>query len=223
MTYDAVSKLEHLLAVVRTKQKRSALARDSVNILAVSKTHDATCILPLLEAGHSDFAENRVQEAQAKWPSLKAQYPNVRLHLIGPLQSNKVKDAALLFDSFHALDRVKIADKLNEECCKLGKMLDVFIQVNIGEEPQKSGLSPAELPGFITQCRAYDHLRLQGLMCVPPSDEQPAPHFALLRKLAQEHELEALSMGMSGDFETAIAMGATHIRIGTALFGERQK
>lgn len=202
-----------------------AAGRDpaGVNLIAVSKTFGAPEILPVLEAGHRLFGENRVQEAKAKWPQLKAQFPDIRLHLIGPLQSNKAKEAVELFDAIQSVDRPKIARAIAEETRKQGKRLELFIQVNTGEEPQKAGVIPRELPALLALCRDELELEISGLMCIPPLEEEPALHFAFLAKLAAENGVPALSMGMSDDFETAVAFGATHVRVGSAIFGSRPK
>jgi len=194
----------------------------SVNLIAVSKTFAPDDILPLLDAGHRLFGENRVQEAKAKWPDLRARHPDIELHLIGPLQSNKTKEAVQLFDAIHTIDRPKIAKAIAEEQTKQGKRLKLFIEVNTGEEPQKAGIMPRETEAFARQCREEFGLEIAGLMCIPPASEEPAVHFAFLAKLARELELEELSMGMSGDFEKAIAFGATYVRVGTAIFGARE-
>ena len=188
----------------------------SVTLIAVSKGHGRDAIEEALQAGQRDFGENRVQEALAKWPALKAQHADIRLHLIGPLQTNKLLPALGLFDVIHTLDRVRLAEKLSTE----KERPSLFVQVNTGEEPQKSGALPREAGAFIERCRALG-LSPEGLMCIPPVGEAPALHFALLAKIARQHGLGALSMGMSSDFETAIALGATHVRIGTAIFGAR--
>ena len=201
-----------------------AAGRDAADItlIAVSKTRDAEYILPVLAANHIDFGENRVQEAQAKWPPLKARFPAARLHLIGALQSNKARDAVALGDAIHAIDRVKLARAVADEMARAGRRPECFVQVNTGEEAQKSGVLPGDADALIEVCREKYALPLVGLMCLPPQDEEPAPHFALLRKIAERHDLEKLSMGMTADFETAIAFGATHIRVGSAIFGARQ-
>ncbi len=186
-------------------------------IIAVSKGHGLEKILPLLEHGHRIFGESRVQEAYAKWPALKEKYPDVELHLIGPLQTNKVKEALRLFDMIQTLDREKLALTI----ASAPEKIDLLIQVNTGEEPQKAGVTPTSADRFIKSCRDDLHLPVKGLMCIPPVDAPPGLHFGLLRKIAERNGLKVLSMGMSGDFETAIALGATHIRIGTAIFGER--
>ena len=192
-----------------------------VKLIAVSKTFEAPDILPVLADGHRLFGENRVQEAKSKWPALKTQCPDVALHLIGPLQSNKAKEAVALFDAIHSIDREKIARAVAAETTAQGKQLELFVQVNTGEEPQKAGVMPKEAAAFAALCREELKLDISGLMCIPPLDEEPAVHFAFLAKLAAELGLAKLSMGMSDDFETAIAFGATHVRIGSAVFGTR--
>ncbi len=192
-----------------------------VELIAVSKTFEAPGILPVLQAGHLLFGENRVQEAKRKWPALKAQFPDTKLHLVGPLQSNKAKEAVELFDAIHAIDRLKIARAIAAEMTKQAKRLQLFVQVNTGEEPQKAGVSPKEAAAFVAMCCDDLKLDIAGLMCIPPVDEEPAVHFALLAKLAGELSLKGLSMGMSDDFETAIEFGATHVRVGSAIFGMR--
>ena len=189
-------------------------------LVAVSKTHDARAIRPLIEAGHRDFGENRVQEAQSKWPDLKAETPDLRLHLIGTLQSNKAEDAVALFDVLHSVDRPSLVAALASAMAKLGRRPDCFLQVNIGDEPQKGGCAVADLPALLARSLEAG-LPVIGLMAIPPADVEPAPYFALLAKLARQHGIAALSMGMSADYETAVAVGATHVRVGTALFGER--
>ena len=193
----------------------------SVQLIAVSKTYFAPDILPVLEAGQRVFGENRVQEAQGKWPELKAKYPDIDLHLIGPLQSNKAKEAVALFDCIHTVDRPKIAQAIAAECVKQGRHPKLFVQVNTGEEPQKAGIAPKETAAFVAMCRAELNLQIAGLMCIPPVEEEAAVHFAFLAKQAKELGLTGLSMGMSADFETAIAFGATHVRVGSAIFGAR--
>lgn len=188
-------------------------------LIAVSKGQGAEAIREALVAGQQLFGENRVQEAQGKWPALKAGFPDAQLHLIGPLQTNKVKEALALFDVIHTLDRVKLVDALAHEISKGAKNIPCFIQVNTGHEPQKAGVTPEEADAFITYAQAK--LSIIGLMCIPPAEEDPAPHFTLLRDIAARHGLPQLSMGMSGDYATALACGATHIRVGTAIFGER--
>jgi PLP dependent protein len=193
---------------------------ESVELIAISKTHEAEAIRPLIEAGQRVFGENRVQEAAAKWPALRDETPGIALHLVGQLQSNKAEEAVALFDAIHALDRPSLAEALARAMEKLGKRPACFIQVNIGEEDQKGGCAIESLPDLLAQARTLD-LPVAGLMCVPPLDLEAAPWFALLAKLARDNGLTGLSMGMSGDFETAVMIGATHVRVGTALFGAR--
>jgi pyridoxal phosphate enzyme (YggS family) len=194
---------------------------DAVTLVAVSKMQPAERIEAVLAAGHRVFGENRVQEAQARWPALRARYPGVELHLIGPLQTNKARAAADLFDVIESVDRPRLARKLAEVFAETGRSLPVYIQVNTGEEPQKAGVLPDDADAFITECRDGLGLRVAGLMCIPPADEEPALHFALLKKIAARNGLTGLSMGMSGDFETAIRLGATVVRVGSAVFGAR--
>ena len=195
----------------------------SVTLIAVSKTFGAEAIEPVIAAGQRVFGENRVQEAKAKWPALRAAHPDIALHLIGPLQSNKAKEAVALFDAIHAVDRPSIAEALAKEIAKQGRHPTLFVEVNTGEEPQKAGVLPHEADAFIKTCRETYGLTIAGLMCIPPFDEAPAPHFALTAKIAARNGLSLLSMGMSADFAAAIAFGATHVRVGTAIFGGRQK
>jgi pyridoxal phosphate enzyme (YggS family) len=209
-------------------QLRIALAAEAagrtpadVRLIVVSKTFGAPEIIPVLAAGQRIFGENRVQEAKAKWPALKAEFPNLELHLIGPLQSNKAKEAVELFDAIHSIDREKIARALADEMKKQGKRLELFVQVNTGEEPQKAGVLPRDLSALLALCRDELKLEIAGLMCIPPVEEEAALHFAFLAKLAAENGLAGLSMGMSDDFETAVAFGATHVRVGSAIFGSR--
>ncbi len=192
-----------------------------VAVTAVSKKHSVETIERALAGGCRLFGENRVQEAREKWPALKERYGDARLHLVGPLQTNKVRDAVALFDAVETLDREKLARVLADEIERSGRSPDLFVQVNTGEEPQKAGVAPQEVDAFIAQCRNEYGLNVAGLMCIPPIDEPPAPHFALLKKIADRNGLAALSMGMSGDFETAVQLGATHVRIGTEIFGPR--
>jgi pyridoxal phosphate enzyme (YggS family) len=195
----------------------------SVTLIAVSKTFSAEAIEPVIAAGQRVFGENRVQEAKAKWPALRAAHPDIALHLIGPLQSNKAKEAVALFDAIHAVDRPSIAEALAKEIAKQGRHPTLFVEVNTGEEPQKAGVLPQDADAFIKTCRETYGLTIAGLMCIPPFDEAPAPHFALTAKIAARNGLSLLSMGMSADFAAAIAFGATHVRVGTAIFGGRQK
>lgn len=212
------------LAEVRARiAKACKVARrdpGEVTLIAVSKTQDAAAIAPLLTLGQRHFGENRVQEAQDKWPALKDLHPAVQLHLVGRLQSNKAEDAVRLFDAIHSLDRPSLVTALARAFDKLGRRLPCFVQVNVGAEEQKGGCAIADVPALLAEARAAD-IPLAGLMCVPPADIEPAPFFALLDKLARDHGLAGRSMGMSGDFETAIMLGATHVRVGTALFGAR--
>jgi PLP dependent protein len=203
--------------------KATALARRKpadVTLIAVSKTHDAATIRPLIASGHRVFGENRVQEAEAKWPALREETPGIALHLVGQLQSNKAEEAVRLFDAIHSVDRPSLVDALGRAAARAGRRPMCFVQVNIGAEEQKGGCAIPDLPRLLAHAREAN-LPVAGLMCIPPADVEPAPYFALLAKLAREEGLSALSMGMSGDFETAIAIGATHVRVGTALFGER--
>lgn len=212
--------LADILARVDAARKAALAPAKATSLIAVSKTQAPERILPLLEAGHRVFGENRVQEAKIKWPALREKFPDVELHLIGPLQSNKVREALTLFDAIHSLDRPSLASALAQEMARAGRCPTLFVQVNTGAEPQKAGVLPENTLAFVKFCRERS-LPVSGLMCIPPVDQPPAPHFALLAKLVREAELPALSMGMSADFETAIRFGATHIRVGSALFGER--
>jgi len=218
---DPAANLASITAEIESALKEAGHAPGSVAITAVSKTHDAARIRPALEAGHKVFGENRVQEAMAKWPALKADFPGVELRLIGPLQTNKVKEAVATFDVIESLDRPKLARALAAEMEKQDRRLKLYIQVNTGEEPQKAGLAPAEVPAFYAQCTDECGLDIDGLMCIPPAEDDPAPHFALLAKMAKNLGLTGLSMGMSGDYLLAAQLGATHVRIGTAIFGAR--
>jgi len=192
-----------------------------VTLIAVAKTFPAEAVAEALTAGQRHFGENRVQEGMAKYPELRARYPDLVLHLIGPLQTNKVRQAVQHFDVIHTLDRASLAAELAKEFTKSGKRLPCFVQVNTGEEPQKAGCLPMEADAFIRECREMHGLPVIGLMCIPPADEEPAPHFALLREIAKRNGLDQLSMGMSGDFEVAVQLGATHVRVGSAIFGGR--
>ncbi len=218
------------LAGVQARMDAAALgagrAPTDVTLVAVSKGHDVAAIRAALETGHRVFGENRVQEAQAKWPALKAEYPDIRLHLIGPLQTNKAGAALALFDVIETLDRARLAVKLRAELDRqperAARDIRYFVQVNTGEESQKAGIAPGDVDLFIKALGDEYHLAVGGLMCIPPADEEPALHFALLGKIAQRNGLSRLSMGMSDDFEVAVAFGATHVRVGTAIFGARQ-
>ena len=212
--------LAAILARIDAARKGAIRPAASTRLVAVTKTHGAERIRPLLDAGHRVFGENRVQEAGAKWPALKEAFPDIELHLIGPLQTNKLRDALALFDVIQTLDRPKLVQALKAEAERGERIPDLLIQVNTGEEPQKAGVAPADAPALIALARG---LPVKGLMCIPPADVAPAPHFALLAKIADEHGLPLLSMGMSADFETAIRFGATHVRVGSALFGERDQ
>ena len=196
-------------------------APDSVNLIAISKTHSADTIADAITAGHRMFGENRVQESEDKWPALLERVPDVRVHLVGPLQSNKVKRAVRLFHGIQTLDRPKLARALAHEFDAQGRQSECFIQINTGEEPQKAGILPIEADGFIAECRNKMGLPIVGLMCVPPADEEAGLHFGLLAQLAARNGLDQISMGMSGDFEAAVRFGATHVRVGTAIFGQR--
>ncbi|MCY6383182.1 YggS family pyridoxal phosphate-dependent enzyme [Hoeflea prorocentri] len=198
-------------------------AGDAVTIVAVSKTFDADAIVPVIAAGQRVFGENRVQEAQGKWPALKEKNADIELRLIGPLQSNKAADAVALFDVIETIDREKIAKAIAAEMKKQGRQPRLFVQVNTGSEPQKAGVEPKDLVAFVDRCRRAHGLTIEGLMCIPPIAENPGPHFALLAKLAEETGLQKLSMGMSADYQTAIAFGATSVRVGSAIFGSRDK
>ena len=195
--------------------------RTEVTLIAVSKTFDAEAITPVIIAGQRVFGENRVQEAKAKWPGLMSAYPGLSLHLIGPLQSNKAKEAVALFDAIHSVDRPSICQALAKEIDSQNKRPELFVQINTGEEPQKAGIAPGEADAFIASCRERYGLAIAGLMCIPPVNEAPAPHFALTAKIAARNGLRILSMGMSADFATAIQFGATHVRVGSAIFGHR--
>ena len=224
---DASHRLESVRAGIARAAKLAGRRPGEVTLIAISKTHPAEAIEPLIAAGQRDFGENRVQEAQGKWfapradhPGLRAAFPEVRLHLVGQLQSNKADEAVALFDVIHSVDRPSLVAALARAMDKTGRRPDCFLQVNIGDEAQKGGCPVAELPALLGQAREAG-LPVAGLMCIPPADVEPAPYFALLAKLARRHDVSGLSMGMSGDYETAVMVGATHVRIGTALFGER--
>ena len=212
--------LSEIISRIATAEKTAGRNIGSTQLLAVSKVQPIERVLSVLEQGHTIFGENKVQAAQGKWPEFRENFSNVSVHLIGPLQSNKVKQAIELFDAIHTLDRLKLAQKLSNEIQAQGKAPEMFIQINTGEEKQKSGIHPNEADQFISDCISLD-LPIKGLMVIPPINEEPSLHFALLRKIAHRNGLKGLSMGMSSDFEIAIAMGATHIRVGSAIFGER--
>ncbi len=214
-------------ALQEVQDRIAAAARDAgrdpaeVALIAVSKTHPAERIRPAIDAGQQVFGENRVQEAEDKWPALKAAFPDTELHMIGGLQSRKVAPAVALFDVIHSIDREKVAAAAARAMAEHGRRPACFIQVNTGEEPQKSGIAPQDADAFIERCRSVHDLPLAGLMCIPPADQEPAPHFALLAKIAERNGLKGLSMGMSADYEVAIRFGATLVRVGTAIFGNR--
>lgn len=218
---DAVSRLAGVRANIEQALKEARRPAGSVTLVAVSKTFDADAVRPVIGAGQRIFGENRVQEASAKWPALKAEYPDIELRLIGPLQSNKAREAVALFDVIETVDREKIAAELAREIARQDKAPRLYVQVNTGLEPQKAGIDPHEAVAFVTRCRDVHGLAIEGLMAIPPLDENPGPHFALLQKLAAEAGVDKLSMGMSGDYETAIAFGATGVRVGSAIFGDR--
>ena len=220
-TPDPAANLAEIKTALNQALAEAGRPADSVVITAVAKKHGAERILPALEAGHRVFGENRVQEAAAKWPPLRAQYPDIELRLIGPLQSNKAGDAVALFDVIETVDRPKIARALAAEMEKQGKTPRLFVQVNTGEEPQKAGVAPQDADAFIAACREDFGLDIEGLMCIPPAGEAPVPHFALLAKIGARNGLETLSMGMSADYLAAAQLGATHVRIGAAIFGPR--
>ena len=214
--------LAKVRAEIATAARAAGREAASVTLVAVSKTHAAPTVVRAIGAGQLVYGENRVQEAEAKWPALKAAHPEARLHLIGPLQSNKVRPAAALFDVIETVDRPKLAARLATRFAETGRVLDCYLQVNTGEEPQKAGVLPAGADAFIAACRTDYELPVRGLMCIPPLDEAPAPHFALLAKIAARNGLQILSMGMSADYAAAIQLGASHVRIGTAIFGPRR-
>ena len=214
----ALGAVEREIAAACAQARRD---RATVTLIAVSKTFGADAIVPIIAAGQRVFGENRVQEAKAKWPGLMSDYPDLRVHLIGPLQSNKAKEAVALFDAIHSVDRPSICQALAKEIKSQNRHPELFVQLNTGEEPQKAGVAPAEADGFIAACRETYGLAISGVMCIPPVDEAPAPHFALTAKIAARNGLKSLSMGMSADFAVAIQFGATHIRVGSAIFGHR--
>jgi pyridoxal phosphate enzyme (YggS family) len=193
----------------------------SVTLIAVSKTFSAEQIEPAITAGQRVFGENRVQESKGKWPALRERHSGIVLHLIGPLQSNKAKEAVALFDAIHSVDRASLCEALSKEIQKAGKSPQLFVEINTGEEPQKAGIVPQDADAFLGACRTQYGLKIDGLMCIPPFDEAPAPHFALTAKIAQRNGLKLLSMGMSADYQIAIEFGATHVRVGSAIFGDR--
>jgi len=217
----SAERLKDVQARIADAERRAKRAPGAVSLVAVSKTFDAEEIRPVIATGQRVFGENRVQESQGKWPALKEEFTDIELHLIGPLQSNKAADAVALFDVIETVDREKIARALAEEMQKQGRQPRLFVQVNTGLEPQKAGIPPKETVAFVDFCRSELGLSVAGLMCIPPADVNPGPHFALLAKLADQCGVRELSMGMSGDFETAIEFGATSVRLGSAIFGNR--
>ena len=222
---DPLVSAQTALGYIRTRmekaRRRFGAPPDHVELVAVSKTFSAEAVEPFLAAGQRVFGENRVQEAKEKWPALRERYPDLQLHLIGPLQTNKAREAVALFDVIETVDRDRLAGILAEEMARAGKTLPCFVQVNIGGEEQKAGIPVAEAVDFVARCRQVHGLDILGLMCIPPEGQPAGPYFALLAELGRAAGVEKLSMGMSGDFETAIAMGATHVRVGSALFGKR--
>jgi pyridoxal phosphate enzyme (YggS family) len=214
--------LKEIQARIRAEEAAQGRAPGTVRLIAVSKVQPLERVVAVLEEGHRLFGENKVQEAAGKWPALKARFADVELHLIGPLQTNKARQAMELFDAIHTVDRPKLARTIARLSEELGHCPRLFVQVNTGEEPQKAGVMPSEADAFIAECRTLG-LKIEGLMCIPPVDEEPALHFALLAKIAARNGLAGLSMGMSDDFETAIAQGATHVRVGSAIFGAREQ
>lgn len=218
---EPAAKLAEIQVRIEAAAKGQSRDAAAVTLIAVSKTFEAESIRPVIAAGQRHFGENRVQEAKGKWPALRAETPGIILHLIGPLQSNKAKEAVELFDAIHSIDREKIARAVATEMKAQGKHLQLFVQVNTGEEPQKAGVMPREAMAFVKMCREQLGLEIAGLMCIPPVDEEPAVHFAFLAKLAKEAGVAGLSMGMSDDFETAVEFGASHVRVGSAIFGGR--
>lgn len=213
--------LEDITTRIAKAEQGAGRAAGSVTLIAVSKMQPDDRVEAALDAGHRHFGENRVQEAAGKWPGFRNRFDGITLHLIGPLQTNKAREAMELADTIHSLDRPRLANTLARLAQELGRCPDLFVQVNTGEEPQKAGILPADADGFIAECVRLD-LPLRGLMCIPPVDEEPSLHFALLAKIAARNGLSGLSMGMSGDFERAIALGATHVRVGSAIFGGRE-
>jgi len=218
---DIASNLAAVRQEIEAACRSAGRDRAEVTLVAISKTFPATAVEEAIAAGQSVFGENRVQEAKAKYTALKDRYPQLQLHLVGPLQSNKVKDALSLFDAIHSVDRPSLCEALAKEIAKQGRPPQLFVEVNTGGEPQKAGVLPQDADAFLARCRDTYGLNIEGLMCIPPFEEPPAPHFALLNKIAARNGLKLLSMGMSADFSTAIEFGATHVRVGTAIFGAR--
>ena len=220
--HPAVTGLGDVRLKIAAACRKAGRDPSAVTLVAITKTFAADVIEPVIAAGHGVFGENRVQEAKSKWPPLKARHPDLELHLVGPLQSNKAKDAVALFDCIHTVDRPSICEALAKEIARQGKRPRLLVQVNTGAEPQKAGVLPEAADDFVRRCGADYGLAIEGLMCIPPLEEPPAPHFALLAKIAARNGLELLSMGMSADFALAIEFGATHVRVGTAIFGARE-
>ncbi len=220
-TVDVAANLAAIRSSIDAAAKLAGRAPEDITLVAISKIHQEDRILPALAIGHRVFGENRVQEAAAKWPALKDRFSDIELHLVGPLQTNKVRQALGLFDVIETVDRPKLARALAAEMAKTQRSIPLYIQINTGEEPQKAGIMPGEADDFITLCRDTLSLAVAGLMCIPPIHEEPALHFALLAEIAKRHGIRKLSMGMSADYEAAVALGASHVRIGTAIFGER--
>ncbi len=220
---DVAANLAAVKARIAAATTAAGRRADEVALVAISKVHGADRILPALRAGHRLFGENRVQEAEAKWPPLKAEFPDVELHLVGPLQTNKVRHAVALFDVIESVDRPKLARALASEMARAGRRLPCFIQLNTGLEPQKAGIDPGEADALIATCVGELDLPVVGLMCIPPIDEEPSLHFSLLADIARRNGLKSLSMGMTEDFEIAVGFGATHVRVGTAVFGTRPR
>lgn len=218
---DSLERLEQVRGAIAGAAKLAGRSADEVTLIAVSKTQPVSAIERLIEAGQRHFGENRVQEAAAKWPALRGLHGDLRLHLVGRLQSNKAEEAVALFDVIHSVDRPSLVSALGRAMDRIGRRPDCFLQVNIGDEPQKGGCAVADVPDLLEAAQDVA-LPIVGLMCIPPAEVEPAPYFALLAKLARRHDVKALSMGMSADFETAVMVGATHVRVGSALFGERE-
>ena len=218
---DAADRLAKVTGTIAEAAKRAHRKAEDIHLIAVSKTHDADAIRPLIAAGQRQFGENRVQEAAAKWPALRAEADGITLHLIGQLQSNKAEEAVELFDAIHSVDRSSLVQALAKACAKANRHPQLFVQVNIGDEEQKGGCATRDLPALLAEAKDLG-LTIDGLMAIPPAEVKPAPYFALLDELADRHGLRSCSMGMSGDYETAVMLGATHVRVGTALFGARE-
>ncbi len=217
----AVVALHDIMSRIKASARSAGRDPQSVNLIAVSKTFSAEDIAPLVRDGHRHFGENRIQDSLEKWPALRDISNDIVLHMIGPLQTNKVRDAVAFFDVIHTVDRPRLAEKLGDEMQRQGRRPQCLIQVNTGREEQKAGIDPADADAFIGDCRDKWNLPVEGLMCIPPAHEEPSPHFAFLREIARRNQLAHLSMGMSADFETAVAFGATYVRVGSAIFGER--